>query len=68
MPKGAWQSVILFRDGFPRLLRSLGMTRVSELSDIGMCRFILLFLLGTDMVFGVRYNAFSDQLGADQGI
>ena len=32
--KGVWQSVILFRDGFPRLLRSLGMTRVSELNDI----------------------------------
>ena len=32
--KGAWQSVIPFRDGFPRLLRSLGMPRVSQLSDI----------------------------------
>lgn len=40
----------------------------SDCRERPVCRFVLSLLLGTDMVFGVRYNAFSDQLGADQGI
>ena len=51
--KGAWQSATSFGDGFPRLLRSLGMTRASFLNDIAIQHRLYLPLL-VDFLCGSR--------------